>query len=308
MTHTIRLLVAFLLTALPLGATATEPPLTVPFDFSRHEIGLNVTVKGTPLFMLLDTGVDPSIIDLARAKALGLPVDFKNTGEGSGFGSGKAVVFPATIKGLKIGGRTFGDFEALALDTTAMSKGYRRPVDGVLGYSFLKDKTVLIDYPASAITLLANAQQATALTHQCRQHFSIPLRTLGDNHWPVISEFRFGAVTVPVTLDTGSSRLMGFYQIALQDKVIRDALKLTGTNTGTGARGTFTSKTAVLGVPIGFGPFHLPAGATVSLLPTNDESGKMFANIGNQALTQMTPKLLLDYAGKRVSFFGDCAR
>ena len=83
---------------------------------------------------------------------------------------------------------------------------------------------------------------------------------------------------------------------------------MTGTNTGTGARGTFTSKTAVLGVPIGFGPFHLPAGATVSLLPTNDESGKMFANIGNQALTQMTPKLLLDYAGKRVSFFGDCAR
>lgn len=308
MTRVFHLLLSLLLIALPLGATSSEPPLTVPFDFSRHEIGVNVTVKDTPLFMLLDTGVDPSIIDLARAKALGLPVDLKNTGEGSGFGSGKAVVFPATIRGLKIGARAFGDFEALAIDTTAMSKGYRRPIDGVLGYSFLKDKTVLIDYPSNAMTLLASAKAADALTRQCRHHFSIPLRTLGDNHWPVISEFRFGAVTAPVTLDTGSSRLMGFYQIALQDKRIGDALKVTGTNTGAGARGSFTSKTAVLGVPMGFGPFSLPAGAAVSLLPTNDETGKMFANIGNQALAAMTPKLLLDYAGKTISFFGDCVR
>jgi hypothetical protein len=307
MAHAFRLLAALALAALPLGASATEPPLTVPFDFSRHEIGLNVTVKGTPLFMLLDTGVDPSIIDLAHARALGLPVDLKNTGQGSGFGSGKAMVSPATIKGLKIGGRAFGAFEALAIDTTAMSKGYRRPIDGVLGYSFLKDKTVLIDYPANTINLLANAKEATALTRQCRQHAGIPLLTLGDNHWPVISEYRFGTVTAPVTLDTGSSRLIGFYQIALQEKIIRDALKVTGTNTGSGARGSFTSKTAVLGIPMGFGPFQLPTGATVSLLPTNDETGKMFANLGNQALAAMTPMLLLDYAGKRISFYGDCA-
>lgn len=308
MTRVFHLLLSLVLVALPSTAMATEPPLTVPFDFSRHEIGVNVTVKGTRLFMLLDTGVDPSIVDLAHAKALGLPVDLKNTGEGSGFGSGKAVVFPATIKGLKIGGRAFGDFEALALDTAAMSKGYRRPIDGVLGYSFLKDNTVLIDYPANAITLLANAKEAAALTRRCRQHFSIPLLTHGDNHWPVISEFRFGAVTAPVTLDTGSSRLIGFYQIALQEKIIRDALKVTGTNTGSGARGSFTSRTAVLGIPMGFGPFRLPAGAAVSLLPTNDETGKMFANLGNQALAAMTPMLLLDYAGKTISFFRNCAR
>ena len=56
-----------------------------------------------------------------------------------------------------------------------------------------------------------------------------------------------------------------------------------------------------------YAAFQLPAGATVSLLPTNDETGKMFANLGNQALAAMTPMLLLDYAGKRISFYGDCA-
>jgi hypothetical protein len=39
----------------------------LPFDFSRSEIELEVTVKGERLHVLLDTGVDPSVIDLSRA-------------------------------------------------------------------------------------------------------------------------------------------------------------------------------------------------------------------------------------------------
>jgi len=308
MTRAWRLLVAVVLTVLPIGVRAAEPALTVPFDFSRHEIGVNVTVKGTPLFMLIDSGVDPSIIDLAHAQALGLPMDRSHAGEGSGFGSGKAVVFEGTIKGLKIGGRAFADVETLTLDTAAMSKGYGRPIDGVLGYSFLRDKVILIDYVARTMTILPGANAADAITRQCRKHISIPLRFLGDDHWPVIPDFRFGDVTASVTLDTGSSRRIGFYPIALQQKGIRDALKITGTNTGAGARGSFTSKTAVLGVPVALGPFRLAAGATVSILPANAQSDKVIANIGNLTFADMTPKLLLDYVGKRIGFYGDCGR
>lgn len=47
--------------------TAQAAPLSVPFDFTRGAIGLDVSVNGTPLYMILDTGVDPSVIDLARA-------------------------------------------------------------------------------------------------------------------------------------------------------------------------------------------------------------------------------------------------
>jgi len=301
------LLVAVVLTAVPVDAIANDAPLTYPFDFSKHEIGVNVTVKGTPLFMLLDTGVEPSIVDLARARALGLPVDTAHASDGSGFGSGKAVALPTTIDGLKIGGHAFADVDALAVDTSAISKGYGRPVDVVLGYSFLRDKAVLIDYAAATITLLPRAGEAAALTRSCSRHYGIPLVFLGDNHWPVIYGFRIGTVTAPVTLDTGSSRQIGFYQVALQTKAIHDALKVTGTNTGAGARGSFTSRTAVLGVPVGLGPFRLPAGATVSILPANGQSEKVVANIGNALLAEMTPKLMLDYAGKTVSFYGGCA-
>lgn len=307
MNRVFRLIAALVFIALPAGAMATEPPITVPFDYSRHAIGLNVIVRDARLFMLLDTGVEPSIVSLATAKALNLPMDRSKASEGSGF-SGKAMAIPATIRGITIGGRIFGHVEALALDTSAMSKGYGRAIDGVLGYSFLKDRTVLIDYRATTITLLSSAKDAEPLTHQCRKRFSIPLVFIGDNHWPVMPEFRFGAVTAPATLDTGSSRWIGFFKSALQAKSVRDALKVTGTNTGASVGGSFTSATAVLGVPIGLGPFSLPAGKTVSLLPTNGQSEKVIANIGNQTFAEMTPKLLLDYVGKRISFFGDCAR
>ena len=45
MTPAFRLFVALLLTALPAAASATEPPLSVPFDFSKHAIGMNVIVR-----------------------------------------------------------------------------------------------------------------------------------------------------------------------------------------------------------------------------------------------------------------------
>jgi hypothetical protein len=124
----------------------------------------------------------------------------------------------------------------------------------------------------------------------------------------VISKIRFGDVTAPVTLDTGSSRQIGFYQTALKIKSLRDALEVTGTNIGTGGRGSFTSQSAILGVPIRLGPFRLAAGAFVSILPTNGQSEKVVANIGNATLADMTPRLLLDYAGKVISFYGDCSR
>ena len=137
-----------------LAASAEARPVVTPFDFSQREIGLTVSVHGTPLFMMLDTGVSPSAIDTARAKSLGLKIDFDGGGEGSGAGNAKHVfVYPTSIENLKIGHHRFGSVEALAIDYTAISHAMRRPVDGTLGYSFLEGRVILIDYPARTITI-----------------------------------------------------------------------------------------------------------------------------------------------------------
>lgn len=289
-------------------ATAHPALLTAPFDFSRHEIGLNVTVDGKRLTMLLDTGVNPSAIDEARAKQLGLPLDVKRAGQGSGEGGGQTQAIPTTIRGLSIGGRDFGSAEALASDLRGMSAAYGRKLDGVLGYSFLKSKTVLIDYPARAVTFFASAADSGLAERQCRRRYEMPFTSLGDAQFPLIRDFRFGKVRAPVTLDTGSSRTVGLYRAALQYGEIRRALKLEGAEKGASFGGAYSTRNAILNLRVSIGPFEAAAGLRVSVMPGEGSATARIANIGNRLLDALKLKLLLDYAHKRIAFFGDCGK
>jgi hypothetical protein len=54
-------------------ASGQQQVVEIPFDFVRNEIILQVKVDGKgPFNMMLDTGTDPSAVDLATAKELGL--------------------------------------------------------------------------------------------------------------------------------------------------------------------------------------------------------------------------------------------
>jgi len=149
-------------TTLVFATAASGATRAMPFDDTHHAIGLDVSVKGQPLYVLLDIGVDPSVIDVARAKALGLPMQSGKGGEASGEGNGHSHVFPATIKALAIGGKNWGDVDALAMDMAGLSKQYGKTLDGVLGYSFLAGKTVVIDYPASTVTFYQGSHPLAA--------------------------------------------------------------------------------------------------------------------------------------------------
>lgn len=279
--------------------------VVVPFDFSRSAIGVDVTIKGTPLYMILDTGVDPSLIDLARAGTLGLEVDRKESGEASGFGDGKgAVIFPSSIVQLAIDGHAFDRFDALATNMDGMSAGYGRKLDGVLGYSFLSDKIVLIDYPLHKLAILTRAEESAAMTNQCRQHWTTPLLTV-DN-FPIIPDFRFGNARAPVSLDTGSNGTMALFQSALKLPGAQAALSETGTIKSMGARGGSKAKSYTFNAPVGFGPFTLPPGQVVSLYRDQGGTDTRVANVGNKLLSALKLKLLLNYRAKTMTFFGDC--
>ncbi len=288
------------------AATTSQAAVSVPFDFSKQAIALNVTVKGAPLYVLLDTGADPSLIDIHRADALGLPINRSAGGNADGEGSGNTTVFPSTIQQLAIAGHAFGDVESLAADTAALSKSYGRRVDGVLGYSFLKDKIVLIDYPASTVTIFASAKESAASVASCRKHYATPLRSFADDQIPVIPDFHLGSASVPVSLDTGSNRGIALYQSALDADGVRGALKLTGKVQGAGARGSFSSDAATLNAPIALGPFRLPAGETVVVMSDKGSAETRVANVGNRTFAAMHVRLLLDYPAKQLSFYGDC--
>ena len=289
------------------GAAAAEVPLTVPFDYSRGAIGLDVSVKGTPLYMILDTGVDPSAIDIKRAEALGLPIQHGAGGEASGEGdAARAQIFPATISDLTVAGRPFGAVDAAAMDMSALSARYGRPLDGVLGYSFLSTRIVLIDYPHNTLSILARAADAIPSVHGCRTRYSVALRSFAGDQIPVIAEFRVGAATMPISLDTGSNKGIALFQGALALPGMRDALTENGAIRSTGARGDTTMKTYVLNAPVGFGPFSLPAGQAVVASAQAGSPDTRLANVGNRVFAAMQLKILLDYKAKRITFFGSC--
>jgi len=289
------------------GSSAYAAPLRVPFDFSRTAIGLDVTVKGTPLYMILDTGVDPSVIDEALAGRLALEIDRAAGGEASGEGDAKhAVVYPTAVDGFTIAGRAFAAFDALTTDMSTLSQHYGRRLDGVIGYSFLDGKIVLIDYAKSTLGILDAPADAAQVVSRCARHWSIALQTLTDDNIPIIPDFRFGSAKAPISLDTGSNGGISLFPKALELPGLHRALVEKGKTIYAGARGEASTNTYVLREPVGFGPFTLPPGQLVTLRPTQDTGNTRAANIGNKLFAEMKLKLLLDYKSRAVTFYGAC--
>ena len=281
--------------------------LDIPFDFSHKAIAIDITVHGTPLFVLLDTGVDPSVIATARAQSLALKVDRASGGEASGYGESKsATVYPTTIDRLAIRGRSFPPIDALTADISAASRGYGREIDGVLGYSFLKDKIVLINYDAQKVLILDRAADANAAVRLCRTQWSTAMQFLEGDNTPIIPNFRFGPSSGPITLDTGSNGGISLFDRALESPDIKAALVEQGEEEHAGARGVSKSKTYSLKAPVGFGPFSLPGGQGVGRLKAERPDDKRFANIGNQLFADMKLAILLNYRAKRLTFYGSC--
>jgi hypothetical protein len=298
-----------LLSACTHAASPSPPsaPLTIPFDFSRNAIDIQVTVSGRSLRMLLDTGVDPSVIDLAVATSLGLSIDRSTAGEAAGTGdAASAAVYPTMIDSLTIENRSFASVDAVAFDMTALSTQYGRQLDGVLGWSFLNGQITLIDYAEHNVYLLDRAEDAVMFASTCRQRWQTPLRSFEGDTIPIIPSFRFGDATGPVSLDTGSNSGVSLYQSALDLPRVRDALVESGQSVVTGARGASTTSIYTLNVPVGFGPFTLPAGQTVSVRRAQGSPDTRVANAGNQVFAALTPKMLLDYRARAITFYAEC--
>jgi hypothetical protein len=296
-----------LLLSLLCGEVAVAAPLTLPFDYSRGAIGVEVSVKKAPLFILLDTGVDPSVIDLGRADALGVKIDRSSGSEVSGVGSAKhAQGYDAVIDGLQIEGHKFPPLEAGASDLSAVSAAYGKKVDGVLGFSFLKDQIVLVDYATRRVSLLDSASDAMATARRCRTHFMMPMQLLKGFNWPLIPHFRLGKASAPMTLDTGSNGGISLYQGARALPGVQDALGGMSQSSSSGLRGSAPMMIYTFGATVGFGPFRLPAGQRVTLRSDKGSLDTRLGNVGNKLFAAMTPIMLLDYRDRQMTFFSGC--
>lgn len=276
--------------------TASRPLAVVPFDFVKNQILVPVTIKSRgPFTMLLDTAVTPSVVSADLVRELGLPLDTSKTGEASGAGEGPGLeIQQSSISQLNVGGIAAGDIDALATDTSSFSKRLGRPLQGILGQSFLEGRVVEIDYPARVVRIF---DSRTALPRR-PDDVRLPMEfAAADDITPIIP-IEVNGRTIPVSLDTGSSLTLSIYPHAVTElglEVVR--AKATASDV-LGARG----KASVAEAEVD----SLGIGALVIMKPRitfgrkpQDEVSRRKGNLGNGFLQNFV--LTLDYPRREIT-------
>jgi predicted aspartyl protease len=139
------------------GKSSQDQVLEIPFDFYRNEIILQVKVNGKgPFNMMLDTGTDPSVVDLTTARGLGLKLQSSGA-TASGGGREANSIYETKLPVVEVGPLTVKNLETVALDLSKMSARLGKPLHGVLGHSFLNGRIVQIDYPKQTVRIYSRS-------------------------------------------------------------------------------------------------------------------------------------------------------
>ena len=207
-------------------------PLSLPFRVTEDLVLLEAHLGDDgPFNVILDTGVNPSVIDLATARARGMPVQDKRPLAAQGVGTSSRPVYPARIEGLTLGSRVFPAIPAVAMDLAAMETALGRPLHGALGYSFLHSRAVRIDYPGRMITVYDGPAPIGTEDGQ-----GLPARIV-DTSLMVDSVFVNGR-RVGVHLDTGAGPALTISTDAVDRLGLADVRAEAVAGQVRGARGT----------------------------------------------------------------------
>lgn len=149
---------ARLLQAEPGASAACE--LSLQFREGLLWMEVRVSQRNEPLHFLVDSGASTSVLNLGTAKRLGLALGPKVS----------VTAVATTLKGhypVKLSAKA-GELELpgeyLALDLSKLSGACSRPVDGLIGADFFRDRVVEIDYTARKLRVL-DASPADAGTN-----------------------------------------------------------------------------------------------------------------------------------------------
>src|SRR5688572_3211985 len=132
---------AWLIMAIPEKCQARD--VALPFEYYQRVIFLTVTVNGTPMLFLFDTGANTSAIDEQAAGRLGLPKLRTDSVVGS---AGTIQVQMVRIKELAAGHATMKDLELTTQDLAYSLVPPGRKLDGILGTDFMRHFAVTIDF------------------------------------------------------------------------------------------------------------------------------------------------------------------
>jgi len=288
-----------LLYASSLSAQTAKPTAEVPFEFVHNQIVVRANIGGKgPFNLLIDTNTDPSAIDSATAKELGLEVGSKGS-VATGGGPEKNVVYPARLPSVELGTVTARDVLAATISLSKISDRIGRPIHGVLGYSFLKDRIIQIDYahtvlrfyaesPYPHVSLAPNTVNVIAFRMR-REDGDVLIDSVFVNGEKMVAALDTGASST-FTLTPEATALLGIEGEALKD----------APQTSIGYNGVHQTKQGVL-KSVRLGRMTIDSPQAAFWLPDTGHDKKKFqVNIGNGFFQDFL--MTFDFRNKMVVF------
>ena len=269
----------------------------MPFDFYRNEIILQVKVndKG-PFSMMLDTGTDPSAIDIATAKDIGLKID-PIGGRGSGGGTSVNLMYQTELSLLEAGGLVARNVEAVAIDLAKISQRIARPIHGILGHSLLNGRVVQIDYPKRVVRFYSKSPFPKA-ANQVNTSKRTVLRFRYDDN-VLIDEVTVNDKKMTANLDTGSDGTFNLTPAAVSYLGLSDEASKGEVSTSVGYNGVAENREGKLR-NVTIGGISVDAPTVIFFGKGTGRDKKMWGiNVGNAFLKDFV--VTIDYKSRLIS-------
>ena len=133
--------------------SALKPIVTIPFKLVTRHIVVAVKINNSrPLSFVFDTGDKVGIVDIARAKELGLDLH----GQLRIGGAGGNTLLGSYVRGATWKLQGFEDFSqpvAIAIPLGRLSARFGHDFDGIIGSDFIKQFVIEVDYKARVLKL-----------------------------------------------------------------------------------------------------------------------------------------------------------
>jgi predicted aspartyl protease len=215
----------------------------VPFAFEHSSVIMPVKVNGKgPYNMLLDTGAEQSAVDLNTAKELVLALTPVGGGKVVAAGKKDSTVYLTKLPQVEIGSLIAKDLVAVATDFSRISQRVGVPVNGVIGFNFLKNRIVQFDYPKRVVRFYSASPVAKSEQPNTTTRTALPFRFHGDDKFPIINEVYVDGKKIKAELDTGHSGTLALTAPAVKRLGLESEAQSAEPETSEGALGTSVNR------------------------------------------------------------------
>jgi hypothetical protein len=282
----------------PAASTASAAVVSIPFELVTRHIVVKVTVdKSRPLSFVFDTGDKVGIIDIDRAKELGLNLE----GQIRVGGGGAQLLNGAMVKGAQwslVGFDGFAQPVSLAIPLGSLAARFGNDFDGIIGSDFISQFVVEVDYEARMLKLhnqrsfkYSGPGEIIPIELDAHGHPILDAEVTPTDSKPIRGKF---------VLDLGSGGALALHSPFVTNHQLLEAKNKTIRAIGVGGAGGASMGRIGRVTELKIGNFKI---ANPTALFSEDKAGAfanaaLAGNIGQRIASRF--KVFLDYANRRI--------